>query len=286
MLTLDPTFKTALSKSTLTLCYCWLITRNDGGQLGFTSLDVSFVIDGVTYQGVTGFDPTASQYSQGLDSVDSQNVKGILEKSGISSNNIQAGLLDYAEVRRFIVDYTNLPSSLSLNPPKHRELPRSYFGSITRDNLGYDIQLKDEFSKLDNNIGETTSKTCRATLGDDRCRKDLTNHTHNLNISEITNRRVFKVLGTQSDNKFARGRLQFFTGKNAGIVRDIGLNISNQIILHQPAPFDLNIGDSIVAVEGCMGTKYQCIVRFNNFRRFVGEPDIPVTDLAINTPSS
>ena len=284
MLTLDPTLKESLSNKTLTLCWCWLITRTDGAQLGFTNLDQSFVIDGVTYQGSTGFDPTATQQSEGVDRLDSQNLKGVLDAAGISKKDLQSGIYELAEVRRFIVNYTDLPSSLSLNPPKHLELPTGYLADFTQNTLGYEIKVKSELSKLENNVGTTTSKTCRAHLGDDVCRKDLANFTHLLTITSVVNRRVFSVNGGLPDKHLDKGRCVFTNGANNGVHRDIGFYVNSQIILFQPAPFEVLVGNTLTAIAGCAKTKLACLAKFQNFYYFDGEPDIPTTDLAINTP--
>lgn len=255
-------------------------------QLGFTSLDLPFVIDGVTYLPYTGFDPGAAQTSSDLGSVDSQQLKGLLSPSGISKDDLTSGIYEYASVRRFLVDYTNLPSSLSLTPPKHLELPSGHLAESKRNSLGYEIKVKDDLSKLDNQIGETTSKTCRANLGDDRCRVDLTPFTHQLNITAVESKRVFSVDGGFPDKYFDRGRLTFVSGNNNSIHRDIGFYFGNKIVLSPvPAPFEIQVGDVVTTIAGCAKTKLACITKFRNFRNFVGEPDVPTTDLSVDTPS-
>ena len=284
--TLDPAFKESLSIASTTLCWCWLITRIDGQELGFTSLDLPFVIDGVTYQPYTGFDPGAAQSSSDLNSIDSQQLKGLLGESGISKADLASGIYEYATVRRFLVDYTNLPSTLSLNPPKHLELPQGHLAESKRNPLGYEIKVKDDLSYLDNQIGETTSKTCRANLGDDRCRVDLSSFTHNLTIIAVDSKRSFDVDGALPDKYFDRGRLQFTSGANNGLHRDIGFYFKNKIILSPvPAPWTIRVGDTIRGVAGCAKTKLACITKFRNFQNFVGEPDVPTTDLSVDTPS-
>ena len=283
---LDPAFKKSLTKTSTTLCWCWLITRIDGVQLGFTSLDLPFQIDDVNYQPYTGFDPGAAQSSSDLNSIDSQQLKGLLGPSGISSEDLASGIYEYATVRRFLVDYTNLPSSLNLTPPKHLELPHSHLAESKRNTLGYEIKVKDDLSYLDNQIGVTTTKTCRANLGDDRCRVDLAPFTHNLTIIAVDSRRSFDVNGTLPDKYFDRGRLLFTSGANNGLHRDIGFYFGNKIVLSPvPASFTLQVGDTVLCVAGCAKTKLACITKFRNFRNFVGEPDVPTTDLATDTPT-
>ncbi len=285
MKSLDAAFKDSLTKSTLTLAWCWLITRIDGLMLGFTSLDIPITIDNVTYQPFTGFDPGAAQVSEGVDRTDSQTLVGILDVSGISIIDIQSGIYAKAEVRRFLVDYSNLPSSLSLNPPKHLELPREYLAETKSNNLGYEIKVKDDLSLLDNQIGETTSMTCRANLGDNKCRKNLTAFTHNLTVTAVESKRVFSVSGGYKDSYFDKGRIKFTSGVNGGIHRDVGFHVQNKLILYHPLPNSIAVGDTLTAVAGCLKTELACISKFQNFANFVGEPDVPTTDLAVNTPS-
>ena len=249
LLTLDPTFKASLSKIPSTICWCWLITRRDGGMIGFTSLDVPIAIGGVTYYGTTGFNPGAAQQSQGVDKVDSQTLKGILDRSGISKADLSSGIYDGAQVRRFLVDYTNLPSSLDLDPAKHRELPIALIGSKKQNNLGYELQIKDLISKLDNKIGTVTTKTCRANLGDGNCGVDLAPFTHNLSVTGGNDRRVFSIDGNFANQYFDQGRLQFTSGANQGLHLDIAYYTNNQIILAVPAPFAIAPGDNITELS-------------------------------------
>lgn len=274
-----------MSKQTLTLCWCWLITRIDGLTLGFSNLDICFEIDGITYSSFTGFDPSAAQVSEGVDKLDSQNLVGILDPAGISIADLKSGIWRGAQVRRFIVDYTNLPASLLLDPPQHLELPTGYLADFTHSNLGYEVKVKSDLSKLENNIGVTTSKTCRAHLGDEVCRKDLTNFTHLLQVTAVTSRRTFAVSGGLPDKHLDRGRLQFTSGANNTVHLDIGYYFNSTIYLFNPAPFTISVGDRLTAIAGCNKTKLACITKFQNFYHFDGEPDIPTTDLSINTPT-
>jgi hypothetical protein len=257
---LDPNFKKALNQPNLTFCWCWLITRLDGLMVGFTSIDLELAIASVVYRPFTGFEPGAAQWSQGLDKTDSQTLAGILD----------------------------LPASFEssrTNPLKFIELPRGYIAEIKSNNLGYEIKVKDELSLLDRSIGTNTSMTCRCNLGDDRCRVNLTPFTWQVTVTEAESRRNFKILGNFPDNYFDRGRLKFTSGNNAQIHRDIGFHVGSSLILYEPLPFEINVGDTLTVISGCVKTELACVVKFRNFANFQGEPDIPTTDLAINTPS-
>jgi uncharacterized phage protein (TIGR02218 family) len=285
---LDPNFKKALIQPNLTFCWCWLITRTDGLMVGFTSIDLELAIASVVYRPFTGFDPGAAQWSEGLDKTDSQTLAGILDQSGISRAELLSGVYTGAEVRRFLVNYLDPPVSFEIsrtNPLKFIELPRGYIAEIKSNNLGYEIKVKDELSLLDRPIGTNTSMTCRCNLGDDRCRVNLTPFTWQVTVTEVESRRNFKILGNFPDNYFDRGRLKFTSGNNAQIHRDIGFHVGSSLILYEPLPFEINVGDTLTVISGCVKTELACVVKFRNFANFQGEPDIPTTDLAINTPS-
>jgi uncharacterized phage protein (TIGR02218 family) len=286
---LDVDFKKALIQPDLTFAWCWLITRRDGLMLGFVSVDLELAIADVVYRPFTGFDPGAAQLSQGLDKTDSQTLAGILDESGISRAELLSGVYTGAEVRRFLVNYLDSPTSFEISPnapPKFFELPRGYIAEIKSNNLGYEVKIKDDLALLDRPIGTNTSMTCRCNLGDNRCRVNLAPFTWNVTATEVTSRRNFKIAGNFPDNYFDRGRLKFTSGNNINVHRDIGFHVGSSLILYEPLPFDIAVGDSLTVVAGCLKTELACVVKFRNFANFQGEPDIPTTDLAINTPSA
>jgi uncharacterized phage protein (TIGR02218 family) len=279
-------FKNALNQPNLTFAWCWLITRLDGLMIGFTNIDLELAIAGVVYRPFTGFDPGAAQISEGLDKSDSQTLAGILDQSGISKEDLLSGVYRGAEVRRFLVNYLDPPDSFEAAADANFiELPRGYIAEIKSNNLGYEVKVKDDLSLLDRPIGSNTSMTCRCNLGDDRCRVNLAPFTHQVTVTEVVSRRSFMISGQFEANYFDRGRLKFDSGDNADINRDIGFHTGNTLILYEPLPFDVNLGDNLTAICGCVKTELVCVVKFRNFQNFQGEPDIPTTDLAINTPS-
>ncbi len=281
---LSDAFKAALEKEVLTLTWCWLVERKDGVKLGFTAFDLPLLIDGVVYQPTTGFSPGAIQTSQGTDNIDTQNLAGILDATGISERDLNAGLHDCAKVRIFLVDYTNSPTDIDLVPPRHLEMSMGLFSGIKKSDRGFEIQTKSKLSLMENNIGEATSQTCRTWLGSPACGVNLAPYTHNLTVTAIANNRIFAVDGDLADKYFDRGRLIFTSGENNGVERDIAFYVANQIILLEPLPFAVFPGDTLTAIAGCAKTKLACL-RYNNVRRFQGEPDIPTNDKIIDTPT-
>ncbi|MGK7895418.1 MAG: DUF2163 domain-containing protein [Xenococcus sp. (in: cyanobacteria)] len=128
MKTLDPTFQEAIALSTTTITWCWLIERVDGVKLGFTSFDLPLTIDGIVYEPTIGFAPSADSSEVGFKQSDSQSLKGILSSERISDSDLLAGVYQYAQIRCFHVDVTNLPDSLLTLTPKFLEVYKGYLG--------------------------------------------------------------------------------------------------------------------------------------------------------------
>ena len=253
-------------------------------KLGFTSFDLPLEIDGVVYRPTTGFSKSAIQISQGTENGDSQDLGGILDATGISARDLTAGFYDCATVRIFLVDYTSLPTNLDLVPPQHLEMPTGLFSGIKRNPRGFTIQTKSKLSLLENNIGEITSQTCRATFGDADCGVNLTPYSQNLEVTAITNNRIFTIDGNLPPKYFDGGRLTFTGGENDGVERDIVFYVNKQMVLLEPMPFNVFPGDTLTAVAGCAKTKLACL-RYNNVRRFQGEADVPTEDKIVDTPT-
>ena len=283
MKTLDPTFKATLAAESATLVWCWLLTRADGTQMGFTSFDRAIAINGIAYDPGLSFNPGAAKSNSGLESNDSQELNSILSSDGITDEDLLAGKYDYAKISSFLVDPYNLPENLQTLPYKYMPLFDGIFGKVTLSDRGFKVDLRGREILLDTELGSTTSKFCRATLGDSRCTVDLTTYTHNLNIVSVSSNRLFVIDGGFQNRYFDYGKLTFTSGANTGFFADIGFYQNNEIVLFQEAPRTIFPGDTITAIRGCNKTLYSCIT-FNNALNFQGEPFIPQTDKMLKMP--
>ena len=283
MKTLDSNFQTALTSETTTLAWCWLIQRQDGTTLGFTSFDLPLSIDGVTYSAATGFTPSAWATSEGLAQNDNQNLKSIISSDAISEEDLLAGKYNYASITCFIVDVTNLPTSLIENPPKFLHLYSGILGKIKKSDRYFEIEVRGLDHKLENKLGELTSKFCRYQLGGFGCQLDLTPYTYTQAITGVSNQYTFTIDGVIPDGSLDRGQLTFISGLNAGRSADIAYYSSNQIVLFQPMPYQIQVGDLMTVIQGCAKTLLAC-AKYNNVINFGGEPHVPLTDKALNMP--
>lgn len=92
-----------------------------------------------------------------------------------------------------------------------------------------------------------------------------------------------------ADDFFNGGLVVWETGNNAGIgpksnieirdfVADDGVTITQDIELFTTLPFDIVVGDTARIITGCDKVFQTCIDKFNNARRFKGEPFVPGAD--------
>jgi uncharacterized phage protein (TIGR02218 family) len=87
-----------------TLCWCWRITRRDGGRLGFTDHDRDLAFDGTTFEAASGFDATEVRETVGL-SVDNVDVEGALRSDRLDAAALEAGLYDNADIEVWRVNW-------------------------------------------------------------------------------------------------------------------------------------------------------------------------------------
>lgn len=142
MKTLDPTFQNTIAQPTATITWCWLIERVDGVKLGFTSFDLAFKIDGIEYEPVSGFAPSADSTQEGFKQSDSQNLQGILTSDQISDVDLASGAYQHAKLTCFHVDVTNLPNSLALEPPNFLVVYEGFVGKVTYSDRDLEIISK------------------------------------------------------------------------------------------------------------------------------------------------
>lgn len=146
-----------------TLATCWRVERRDGVVFGFTDHDADLVVDGVTYRAKTGYRRAAIATRADL-SVDDTEVDGILDAAEIDAASLRAGLWDGAEVRIFLVNWSDLTQATL-------RLRRGRLGEvIARDDGTFRAELRGLAQALNVTVGELYTPECRADLGDARCR--------------------------------------------------------------------------------------------------------------------
>ncbi|MGA9252607.1 MAG: DUF2163 domain-containing protein, partial [Roseobacter sp.] len=195
-----------------TVAHAWAIERKDGVILGFTDHDRDLSFDGATYRADTGLSALSLAQSTGL-SVDNTEALGALSDLSIREDEIEQGRFDGAQVRAWLVNWTDV---------SQRWLQfRGSIGELRRGNGGFQAELRGLTESLNRPLGRVYQKPCTAVLGDAVCRFDTLSPGYSIDIAveTIEDMRQFRWnnFAGFSSNWFARGRLEVLDGPASGL---------------------------------------------------------------------
>ena len=267
-----------LDSGATTLCWCWRLIRRDGVVLGFTDHDRNISFDATVFEADSGMSASEIEDSVGL-SVDNLEVDGAITSERLSPDDLAAGLYDDARIEIFRVNWTD---------PEQRILMRSgHLGEVKRTQTAFAAEVRGLGHYLQQSGGRLFQYTCDATLGDLRCGVELgvAAYTASVTIAAIAAPNVVLVdgLGDYADGWFARGRLTFLSGANAGHAFEIkdhrAQGASWRLTLWATPARDVAPGDGAELVTGCDKTLVTCRAKFGNAANFRGFPVMPGADL-------
>lgn len=252
-----------------TLARLWKLTRSDGQVFAFTDHDASITYDAVTYAPSSVFDASTIDTSADLN-VDNLEAKGLLDNEGITSEELEAGIWDGAEVEIVEVNYEDLTMG-------HNPLRFGTIGEVERAGLTYKAELRGLMHKMQNSICRTVKPSCDATLGDDRCGVDLEALRVSGEVTVATSNRVFTTDVTGS-NTYTYGVLTWTTGLNDGLSMEVKSHATAVMTLQLAMPYLVQVGDEFTITPGCDKTKAICIATFDNVINFRGFSFVPGQD--------
>ena len=270
-----------LTQEVTTLCTCWKLKRRDGEKLCFTDHDVPVTFETDTYGAQSGFTPSAIEAHAGLN-VDNLDVEGLLSAETITEADIQAGLYDFAEIDIFMLNYENP----SMGMVKMR---RGYLGEVSLNGQQFVAEVRGMTQRLSQTIGELYSPSCRASLGDTRCKVNIAARTYSASIASTSSAQRFTLTGRpEISGTFEGGLVKFTSGANAGLSMEIkehryASSGESAYVLALPLPYTIAVSDALVLTEGCDKTLTTCAARFSNVVNFRGEPHVPGMDKMLET---
>lgn len=207
MRTIPAALQVHLDGGATTMCYCWRVTRTDGLVQGFTDHDEDLTFLGTTFSAGSGFTATQISKTLGL-SVDNLEVKGALSSATINEDDLAAGKYDDAYVELYWVNWAD-PTNADMRILQMN----GYTGEAKRTGTAFQAELRGLSSRLGQATNRVFQRTCDATVGDSRCRKDLNNPTFKGTgaITQVVSPRVLKAsgLGAYADKWFNQGVLTF-----------------------------------------------------------------------------
>lgn len=259
-----------------TLATCWKITREDTTEMGFTDHDEMLNVDSLDYDSIAGFTPTTVENKSNM-SVDNLDVEGQVFPSKITEEDLLAGLYDYAEIEIFVVNYEDLSQGKLI-------IKRGRLGEVTLNSQMFQAEVRGLTQHLSQTIGDVFSPSCRAILGDSKCKVALAGFTVSTTVSEVVNNQTFKASAlTEIAGWYTGGEVVWTSGNNAGRRMEVKEFASTQVVLALPMGKSIQAGDGFDIIAGCDKTRETCQSKFSNIINFRGEPDVPGVDKLLTT---
>lgn len=262
------------------LCTCWIVTRSDGVRLGFTDHDRPLEVDGVICAAASGWTAGAAEAELGF-SAGTASAEGVLDGETISGRDLAAGVYDGALVEAWRVDWSE--------PSLKVMLWSGTIARIVREGERFTAEVEGPLARLERVAGRTYGRLCDAVLGDARCKAEVTGTEFKgagTVMSVEDNRRlVVSGLDGFAAGWFARGRLEFTGGDNAGFsiqlaAHDVGA-AGVVLVLEERPPFAVAEGHGFEVRAGCDKRWGTCGVKFGNSLNFQGFPHIPGDDFLL-----
>lgn len=151
-----------IEQENTTFATCLKLTFPDASVAGYTNHDKDLTVSGVTYSASSGYTPSDIKNTDKLN-VNNMDVQGLIITGGITTADISAGKYDGAAVEMFIINWEDVSEGAI---PLHR----GTIGQIQRNENLFIAELRGIKQALQQNVTETHSTTCRANLGDARCK--------------------------------------------------------------------------------------------------------------------
>ena len=274
-----------LQSGLTTLARAWAILRKDGVTLGFTDHDRDLDFEGITFRADTGLSALSLAQSTGL-SVDNTEAIGALSDLSIREDEIEQGRFDDAEVRSWLVNWTDVDQRVLQF--------RGTIGELRRANGGFQAELRGLTEALNRPLGRVYQKPCTAVLGDVACRFNTLEPGYFAQTltQSVVDARVFtwSEFDDFPEGWFARGRFEVLTGSAQGLwgmIKGDRSDAGNRTIeLWEPVRSTVASGVEVRLTAGCDKRQETCRVKFNNLLNFRGFPDLPGDDWLMAVPKS
>lgn len=300
-------FFAALKRPGTGICYTWRLTRLDGIQYLFTDHDEFITIaeaggdpEGsptlanlLTFTPIHSFGVTATKKAQGL-AVDNLSIIGLIDDggspyTGIEEEEILAELFADATVEIWLCAWTD--KAAGLLPLKSGTL-----GTMTFRTTSFEAEMRGLAERLQRLVHRVFSIECDVVLFDSRCgisSGGSPGFTRAVTVLSVTDNRTFVVDLNEADGWAQYGLVEFTTGENTGLKREIIQQIEsggspgvNEITLLIPMPFDVSVGDAVTITAGCDKTFATCKDKFDNVINFRGFHLIPLLEVSGEFPDA
>jgi len=267
---------TILSRPLCTLAFCWRLDRKDGVSIGLVSHDRDVTVGGFLYAAAPGLLPSSIRQTDTLDAA-IMDVEGALSSDSLSADDLRDGRWDGAALMLHLTEWED-PGAL------WHLLARGTLGAVRQMAGAFTAALSGAQSIFDGPVAPMTSPTCRASLGDARCRVDMAVHRRMARVDTVT---LDAIAITGIDGSlYAGGQLRWLEGPACGLRERIIDGGAGTLLLSEPVRHAVAPQTRVLIEEGCDRTIATCSARFGNAINFRGEPYLPGTDLLTRYPGA
>jgi uncharacterized phage protein (TIGR02218 family) len=260
------------------LALCWRIERRDGVTIALTDHDRDLIVDGVDYHAAPGMTPSAIVRGDGLDA-DTMEARGALNAAALTTRDLSAGRWDGARVAMFAIDWSD---------PEAAPIPLGggTIGEVEMRDGAFTAELRGAAAALERPVTEGTSPTCRALLGDRRCRVPMAGRRRFVRVLSVEGVALTIDAVEPEANAYGDGLLRWFGGANCGLESAVIASAGSEVTLRTIPSFPVAAGTLIELTEGCDKRLATCTERFGNNANFRGEPFLPGIDLLTRYPGA
>lgn len=232
------------------------VLLRDGKTLHLTNYSSQININGLIYLPNSALTITKGALNDSAQ--DLVQIEGIFEENGI---NLSSDLKD-AEFKIWLIFVKQLVKE---------HLLTLWCADTEKNQLKFILRLKNISTLLGQTTTKLYSKTCRATLGDEKCCVNLRSHGAILDIISIE-RNTLITNCKKPDGYYDYGKMNFVgSSLNFTIVKQIGASF----ILEESINCQFLQSSQILAFPGCDKTIDTCWKKFGNAVNFRGEPFVP-----------
>lgn len=257
-----------------------------GQKYGFTNLDIDVTYDDgdgpLLYNSDNGYTPLENTQTSGPD-IDETELAGILSDTGITEQQVRAGLFRSAKVTIYRINYNDLTSG------RHEVIAYGHAGKTKFERGSWKTEFWPLSELLNQLLGEVYSLTCNAKFGDARCKKAITWAASGTvtSVGTETDRIFSDTSRTEPDGYFSdhNGIVEWLTGDNAGIEMEIDLyqadSAEGTFELLMALPYPIQVGDTYRPRRDCDQLFETCRDVHNNVTNNRGHHTMPVDGTAM-----
>jgi len=262
-----------------TLAYGLKVTRADAQVYAFTSADSDQTVGGVVYLSGPGLNISDIVASAGL-AVDNLELSTLDDGSTFTGRDVLSGVWRNAAFQIIRFNYLVPTDGVEV-------LLTGTIGNVSRTRGLITAELRGLQQYLQQPIGNVTSKTCRARLGDSLCGITLATYTFTGTLTSVTNNQTFADSGrAQAADYFTEGILTLTSGANIGLSQKVkGHAAGGVFTMSLPFLSTVAVGNTYSVAAGCRKRLAEdCVAKFGNALNFQGEPHLPGIDQLTSPP--